>query len=340
VQGAVPPVPPADPVPPVPLVRVIRSGLEESVHHGDVVAVDAAGRVLARAGDPERPLFARSSMKPLQAAVSLSLATAMPGFDPPAPEVAVMCASHNGEPVHLEAVRSLLARAGVPESALRCTPKRPWDQESMIADPQLRAVNSDCSGKHAGMLAACVAQGWPLESYRDPEHPLQRAMTDAVRAASGADRVRIGVDGCGAPVHGLALRGLATIFARLAAPETLGPLEPHARGAVAAMLAQPYLVAGRDRVDTAVMEVAPNVMVKAGAEAVVCAAVPDRGIGIAAKIGDGGWRAVGPAVVRALRLLDVLDDGQVEALAPHARTQVLGGGRPVGELVADFTLSR
>jgi L-asparaginase II len=322
----------------VPLVRVVRSGLDESVHFGDVVAVDAAGRVVASAGHPDRMLFARSSMKPLQATVSLSLATAVPGFDPPDREVAVMCASHNAEPIHVEAVRSLLARAGVPESALRCTPKRPWDVESMITDPEVRAVNSDCSGKHAGMLAACVAQGWPTDSYRDPRHPLQQAITEAVRAASGIQEVRIGVDGCGAPVHGLPLRGLATIFARLAAPEGLGPLEAFARRAVTAMLAEPYMAAGRDRVDTAVMRTEPGVMVKGGAEAVVCASIPGRGLGLAVKVGDGGWRAIGPAVIRVLRLLDVLDDRQVERLAPHARTPVLGGGQPVGEMVADFVL--
>jgi L-asparaginase II len=338
VPEAVPPAQPGFDAP-VPLVRVVRSGLDESVHRGDVVAVDAAGRVLARAGDPERPLFARSSMKPLQAAVSLSLATSMPGFDPPDREVAVMCASHNAEPVHVQTVRSLLSRAGVPEAALRCTPKRPWDEASLIADPDLRTINSDCSGKHAGMLAACRAQGWPLDSYRDPRHPLQRAITEAVRAASGIEEVRIGVDGCGAPVHGLPLRGLATIYARLAAPEGLGPLEPFARRALAAMLAEPYTVAGRGRVDTAVTEVAPHVVVKAGAEAVICAAVPGRGLGVAVKIGDGGWRAIGPALIRTLRLLDVLDDGQVERLALHARTPVLGGGQPVGELVADVVLT-
>ena len=136
----------------VPLVRVIRSGLEESAHDGDIAVADQEGRLVAFAGNPERPVFARSSMKPLQATVSLSLAA----MDFPDREVAVMCASHNAERVHIDAVRSVLTRAGVPEDDLRCQAVLPWDQESMMAHPQRLRINSDCSGKHAGMLAACL----------------------------------------------------------------------------------------------------------------------------------------------------------------------------------------
>src|SRR5437870_7873841 len=121
------------------LVRVVRSGLEESVHRGDIVAVDADGAVVAFVGEPERLMYARSCMKPLQATVSLSLAP----FDFTDREVAVMCASHNAEPVHLEAVRSLLARAGVDEDLLQCPSAPPWDDEALAADPTRRRINSD-----------------------------------------------------------------------------------------------------------------------------------------------------------------------------------------------------
>src|SRR6266511_296374 len=191
-------------MPPMPLARVIRSGLEESVHTGDVAVVDADGALVAFAGDPDRMLFARSSMKPLQATVSLSLAP----FDFTDPEIAVMCASHNAEPVHIEAVRSLLDRADVDEEALRCPAMRPWDDESLAADPARRPINSDCSGKHGGMLAACRAQGWPLETYRDTVHPLQQEILRAVLLACGEKSVHVGVDGCGVPVHGMPLRAM------------------------------------------------------------------------------------------------------------------------------------
>src|SRR5205823_14865188 len=167
-------------VPGSPLVRVVRSGLEESVHHVDIAVVDGDGKLVAWGGDADRIQFARSSMKPLQAAVSLSLAP----FDFADREVAVMCASHNAEWVHLEAVRALLARAGIDEDALRCPAMRPWDDETLELDPTKRRLNSDCSGKHAGMLAACRAQGWPSETYRSPEHPLQQAVLAAVLAAT------------------------------------------------------------------------------------------------------------------------------------------------------------
>jgi len=321
----------------VPLVRVVRAGLEESVHAGDVVIADGDGRVLASAGDADRLVYARSSMKPLQASVSLSFCL----YQFTDAEVSVMCASHNAEPIHVRTVRSLLARAGVEESALQTPSVRPWDGETLAADPTCRPINSDCSGKHGGMLSACRAQEWPLESYRDPRHPLQRAVEDSVLVASGEGRVRVGTDGCGVPVHGMPLRSMATIYARLASPDRLGRLEPFARRAVSAMRAEPYLVAGRNRPDTAIMREADDVIAKGGAEGLMCAALVSRGVGIAVKIRDGGaGRASGPALIRALAAFGVLSPEQLDRLAPFARPPVLGGGRPVGEIVADFGLDR
>jgi L-asparaginase II len=321
---------------PVPLVHVVRSDLQESLHLGDVAVVDGHDRLIAFAGDPDRRAFARSSMKPLQATVSLSLST----FDYSDREVSVMCASHNAEPVHVDAVRAILRRAGVPESALRCPPAYPWDVEALIAAPEKLSVNSDCSGKHAGMLGAACEQGWDLDTYRSPEHPLQARILEAVVLASGTEHVDLGVDGCGLPVHGMALRSMAAIYARLAAPEALGALEPHARRAVDAMAREPYMVAGRGRVDTAVMETIAGVVVKAGAEAMICAALRDRGIGIAVKISDGSARAAGPALIRALALLDAADDEALDRLEPFAEPPVLGGGLAVGRLHARFDLQR
>jgi L-asparaginase II len=322
-------------MPPVPLARVIRSGLEESIHTGDIAVVEADGSVVAFAGDPNRQMFARSSMKPLQATVSLSHAP----FDFTDREIAVMCASHNAEPVHIEAVRSLLARAGVEEEALLCPSVRPWDDESLAADPERRRINSDCSGKHAGMLAACLANGWPLPSYRDPDHPLQQEIRKAVLLASGEERVPIGVDGCGVPVHGMPLRAMATIYARLARPESLGDLEKAAGKAVAAMRTEPYMVAGRNRPDTAVMQQTAQVIAKGGAEGLMCAADLDRGWGVAVKMRDGASRATGPVLIHALRSLGLLEDRSLADLEAFARPPVLGGGEPVGEIVAAFDLS-
>lgn len=316
------------------MVRVIRSGVEESLHVVDVAVADTSGRLLAFAGEPARPLFARSSMKPLQASVSLSFA----GIDFDDREVAVMCASHNGEAVHLDAVRSLLARAGVPEVALQTPSVRPMEEEARVAAPEPLPINSDCSGKHAGMLAAARSQGWPLESYREAWHPLQESIRGAVAKAGNVPLPRVGVDGCGVPVHQLPLRAMATIFARLGEPPTLGPLDPHASRAIRAMRAEPYLVAGRGRLDTALMRATENLIVKGGAEGLSCAAVLGGSLGIAVRVRDGSPRATGPALLRTLELLELLAPSALESLLAHRRPPVFGGGVPVGELVAEFAL--
>lgn len=320
-------------MPPVPLVRVIRSGFEESMHFGSVAVADPDGEPVAWAGDPGRVVFARSSMKPLQAAVSLTLADEELSDQ----EVAVMCASHNGEPVHVDAVGDILGRAGLGFEALRCPPDRPLDPGSVVPSPDPRYHN--CSGKHAGMLLASSRQRFELSTYRDPGHPLQREVLRVVRRVAGEPRA-VGVDGCGVPVHALSLLEMATLFARLAAGQGLGDVAAGARRAVTGMQRSPYLVAGGGRVCTAVMEEVPGVIVKVGAEGLVCAGVEDRSIGIAIRTEDGGARAQAPAIVHALAGMGVIGDREVEALASYARPAVLGGGEPVGHLEPVFELSR
>jgi len=320
----------------VPLVRVVRSGLEESVHAGHVAVCDARGRILAAAGDPHRMVFARSSMKPLQAAVSLRGIDAELGDD----LVAVMCASHNAEPEHVRAVRRLLRAGGLTEAALRCPPALPSRPEDARWVRGPRRVFHNCSGKHAGMVVAARAAGWRHEGYLEPGHPLQRRVLRAVRRGTGVERPVIGVDGCGVPVHGVPLAAMATLFARLAGPDRLGVLGPTARRAVEAMRACPHLVAGQWRTDTALISAAAGVVSKGGAEGLRCAAILEPGLGVAVKIADGAERASGPALIRALELLGALPPDALELLRPLARRPVLGGGRPVGEMIADFRLRR
>ena len=293
--------------------------------------------MVASAGDPGQVAFARSSMKPLQATVSLSLMGDGPLSDE---EVAVACASHNGEEVHVRTVRSLLARADLEEDVLRTPSSLPLDVDAARAVPGPAPVFHNCSGKHAAMLVATARRGFELESYRDRDHPLQRVVLAAVAAAAGRQPEAVGVDGCGVPVHALPLASMATLYARLGRAERLAELEPFARRATSAMTAHPYLVAGRDRICTALMEAVPGLIVKAGAEGLICASVLDRGLGVAVKISDGSARAADPALVHALSLLEVLDGRLLVDLERFGRPPVLGGGRPVGILETGFELTR
>lgn len=320
-----------------PLVRVVRSGLEESIHLGHVAVCDGRGRLHAWLGDPERMVFLRSAAKPLQAAVCLSLIRE----DLPDRELAVMAGSHSGEPVHLAAVRGLLRRAGLGVSALRCPPALPLEERAMLAAGARRRVHHACSGKHAGMLLACARAGLDLATYPERGHPLQRRIRRAVARGTGLARIPLGVDGCGVPVHGAPLRAAATLYARLLEPDrSFGRLGPHVARVTEAMRAEPYLVAGRGRTDTALMREVPGLLVKVGAEALHCAAVPELGLGVAVKVADGGERAAGPALVHVLRELGVLGEDGIQRLGPVARRPVLGGGRPVGELLPAFSLRR
>lgn len=313
------------------LARVVRSGVEESVHLGHVAVCDARGRLLAWAGDPDHLAYVRSCMKPVQATVSLDAIGA--GERLADPLVAIACASHNGEPVHVRAVRRLLARGGLDEGALRTPPDRPIDPDAASRVRTPRPVFHNCSGKHAAMLLACAAQGWSLPTYRDPRHPLQRRVRVAVLRLSGVEPM-VGVDGCGVPVHAMALRAIATMYARLSSPDRLGDLAAAAARALEAMQAEPYLVGGRRRDDTAVMTHVPGVVMKEGAEALDCAVALGEGIGIAVKVADGGYRAAGPATIAVLDQLGLIPSPARRPLAGYARPPVLGGGRQVGHLEA------
>jgi L-asparaginase II len=316
--------------PPVELVHVVRNGLVESIHTGDVVVCDVDGRVLASAGDPERALFGRSCEKPIQGAVSFH-AMEEPD-DLPGDLLAVMCASHNGEPRHVAAVRRLLRRGSVPVSALQ----NPRDR--MRGGTRSR-IHDNCSGKHAGMLVASAHRGWDLATYRSRSHPLQRRVSRAIVDATDVARPSFGVDGCGLPVHGVTLRAMATMYARLSTPERMGRLAPSVDRVVHAMTGSPFMVGGTRRLDTDLMTASGGrVLAKEGAEALVCATSLDQGLGIAVKVTDGGWRRIGPAFVKVLRDLDV--DLEDEGVRRHEEMAVLGGEEPVGTVEAVVALRR
>jgi L-asparaginase II len=321
-----------------PLVRVVRSGLEESIHLGDVAVCDASGRLVASAGDPRRRVFLRSSAKPVQAAVSIDAI----GMDEGLPDrlVAIICGSHDAEPVHIRAVREVLRRGGLAVGDLRTPPAWPPDPASARRLARPMPLYHNCSGKHAGMLFASTRRGWPLATYPRRFHPLQRRVLQAVRLLSGEDDLAVGVDGCGVPVHGLTLRAAATMYARLSEPDRAGALAAAVERVTSAVRAEPYLIGGRDRQDTEIMRATDDMVVKYGAEALDCAVSLGAGLGIAVKVADGSYRATGPALISVLDQLGLLTTGARRALRSRASPPVRGGGLPVGRLEPVLRLRR
>jgi L-asparaginase II len=313
---------------PVVLLEIVRSGFVESRHRGSVVALASDGKPELALGDVTSPVFPRSCNKPLQAVAMLRA-----GLDLSGELLALAGASHSGEPFHLDGVRRILASAGLDESALRTPPDYPLDDEVMRAwvragrDREPIAMN--CSGKHAAMLATCVANDWPIDSYLDPGHPLQQRIAPVFEELTGEPVAAVGVDGCGAPLFGTSLTGLARAFqALLAAPE--GSAE---RVVAAAFARYPEYASGSRRDEAALLRAIPGAVGKAGAEACYAVGLPD-GRAVALKIEDGGARARPPVMAAVLRRLGVDREAGVDgaALRRTGETPVLGGGRPVGEI--------
>jgi L-asparaginase II len=306
--------------PGVELVEVVRSGVVECVHRGSVIALDPAGGVVVGAGEPDRPCFPRSANKPLQA---MGMLRAGLRLDPP--DLALAAASHSGEPVHVGRVRALLARAGLPESALACPPALPLDEHAahavIAAGAGRDRVLMNCSGKHTAMLLTCLANDWPLDGYTDPAHPLQTALRVAVEDLAGEPVAAVAVDGCGAPLFALSLTGMARAYVRLV---TAAPGTPE-RTVADAMRAYPDLVGGTGRDVTRLMRGVPGLLAKDGAEGAYAAALAS-GAAVAVKIVDGGVRARTPVLIGALRRLGV----HAPVLDDMAEQPVLGGGAPVG----------
>jgi L-asparaginase II len=260
-------------------VAVRRGGVVEAVHRVHAVAV-RDGEVVAKAGDRDLVTFLRSAAKPFQA---LELVRARDDLEET--DVAIASASHRAEPAQIDAVRALLAKAGVSEGDLECGPQE--------GRPPGR-IYHNCSGKHAGMLAACTARGWPTEGYRLPDHPVQQANQADVADAAGVSEAELpaATDGCGVVTWALPLERIAAMFSRLE------QLENGARVA-ATMRARPELIGGDGSVDTELMRLVPGLAAKGGAEGLLCAAGPD-GLGVALKAEDGAFRAIKPALAAFL----------------------------------------
>lgn len=324
-------------------VEVVRGDIVESRHSVHVAVCDDQGRLVASVGDEVAVTYYRSAAKPLQA-LPLVEAGVFEAIGMSMAELAVCCGSHEGEPQHVLAVRSILAKAGADESLLQCgahppfSPRAALDLSGAGLEPQ--RIHNNCSGKHAGMLALAKGMGWPLAEYHSPSHPVQRRMLAEVMRWSGLPEsdIPMAVDGCGVPCFAVPLHTMAKSFAAFAA--SADRADP-AGTIVEAMTTHPAMVGGTGRTCTDVMLTAGDrVFVKLGAEGVYAGGVRGRGLGFAIKVGDGGRRAVEVALIRVLADLDVLTDDEVDALQHHGRPTLSNTrGEAVGEIRPAFSIA-
>ncbi|MAY96988.1 asparaginase [uncultured Nocardioides sp.] len=313
------------------VAEIVRSGFVEGHHYGSVMALAADGSVEWSVGDADSPALPRSCNKPLQAVAMVET-----GLDLPPDLLALASASHSGELMHLDGVRRLLGRVGLTEDDLQCPVD--WPMIDAVRDEALRAGDEpsrlfmNCSGKHAAMLATCVANGWDTSTYLNPTHPLQQQVVETFSRLTGEPVATVAIDGCGAPLLSTSLTGLARAFRTLAIA-TDGPEQAVAE----AIRTHPELVSGSTRDELRLLRAIPGAIGKAGAEACYAMALPD-GRAFAMKIDDGGARARPVVMAAALERSGVPDLPDVDAAAVRRTGEhvLLGGGAPVGGIRAAF----
>lgn len=306
-----------------PVAVATRNGVDESLHWGAGVVLAPDGTTLHSVGDAELTVFPRSALKPFQASAMMRA-----GLELPARLLAVVCASHSGEQRHLDAVTEILDLYGFTEGDLRNTPDRPYGRVARAAATAAgvapSALQQNCSGKHAGMLATCRVNGWPVDSYLDPEHPLQVVIRTEIDRLAGRDGsvTGIAIDGCGAPTHLMSVADVARSLRALVSEASL---------VVAAMTSEPDMVGGTGRDVTRWMEVVPGLVAKEGASGVMVLATAD-GRAAAVKIADGSELARRAVTVEMLRLTDVDVDGSLVGIRDEVAVRMMGHGVEVGRI--------
>lgn len=315
------------------IAEVTRGDTVESRHSGAYAVVDAAGKLLRSGGDITAPVFPRSAIKAFQC-VPLIDSGAADRFGFTEEEIALTCASHNGEPEHVRVARSMLAKAETPETCYECGVHWPMraeaQQELARTGGAPDQVHNNCSGKHSGMLALARQLGAAPADYVKIEHPVQQAVAKAIASYCDVDPAKLawGIDGCSVPTWAFPLRNMALGFARLTGT-------PTGRRITDAVQKHPFMVAGTGRFDTRLMQALPRVFVKVGAEGVYCGCIPHAGIGIALKCDDGGTRAAEVAMAGVLAALDVWTAEERATLKTFIRVPMTNWRKiPVGEVRA------
>lgn len=313
----------------VPLTIATRGNHVESLHRGTVVVARADGAIDVSAGDPNQHTYMRSSAKPFQA-MALVLTGTADRLGLTDADIAIACSSHSGEPAHVEAVQALLEKGGVPPDALRCgthPPLNPQAARALIAlGKEPTALHNNCSGKHAGMLVTSKCMRWPLDTYLDPAHALQKLNLETISVFTGEPRegIDIAVDGCGVPVFYVSVLGVAIAFARLATGSVIdASMAEAARVIRAAMVSYPFLVAGTDRFDTELLSAGNGgIVCKGGAQGGEGIGLVDSGQGIGIKITDGSGGSIGIVSVHLLDALGMLDAKSTDQLDQYRQSPI------------------
>ncbi|TKB17515.1 MAG: asparaginase [Mesorhizobium sp.] len=329
------------------LVEVLRGAVVESAHRGAVSVFDADGKAVLEIGDTARPVFPRSAVKAIQA-LPLVESGAADAYGFGDRELAMACASHSGEPAHVELAAAMLAKAGLDKTALECGAHWPSNHDATIALARIgsvpNALHNNCSGKHAGFLCTCVHSGIAHGGYVKAGHALQEMVRDAMQSVTGAAH-EVGhsaTDGCSIPTYAVPLKSFALGFARMATGRVFAPERAKAaKRLLSACMAEPFLVAGTGKADLALMRAAPGrIFVKTGAEGVYCAALPEFGLGIALKCDDGASRGAEVMIASVLAKLLRDDEALVAKLTELAHPAIESRvGAKVGSLRPTAALS-
>lgn len=327
-------------------IEVTRGNLIECSHSINVAVVNSKGDLIYSYGDPEKVIYARSSIKPIQA-IQVLETKADEKFNITEREVSFMCSSHSGEPYHVECTRLILKKADINVDKLKCGIHIPGDskiyKELIESKKSLTQEHNNCSGKHSGMLISAKNLNEDLDTYLEINHPVQQRILENISYVCNYNKedIIIGVDGCGAPVHAMPLERFAYGFSRLADSKKLGQKEEYANKITSSMMKYPEMVAGRDRFCTALMRVCGDrIFGKAGAQGVYLVGDKNNKLGIAVKVDDGSGQATACATIEVLRQLKLINEDELKDLEKFANPKLLNARKDIiGEMRPNFVLN-
>jgi L-asparaginase II len=331
-----------------PLIDVTRGEIVECVHRGDIAIVNTEGKLLFRAGNPNKLTYFRSAAKPIQAMnVILSGAADYYGFTDK--ELAIMCASHYAEEQHINTVGQILERIGLDKSHILSGSSKPLSKKMAFRyaweNREDDVLFNDCSGKHAGMLSVCLQNGYSINDYISPDHPMQKEIIDLLGEMTGFSphRIELGIDGCSVPVHALPLYNMAYAYANLVSPSSLDSAKAQAaEKTFKAMTNHPFMIAGTDGFCTELIKHTNGKLIgKVGAEGIYCVGLKEEGIGIAVKIEDGSMDVLPPVVMKILETMNILDRDELKSLNKFRIINSYNDvGTKVGEIYPVFELQK